>query len=91
MPATLAIAWLAKGDPWQAAVFGANFGRDSDTIGCMAAGICGALSGISPANEIYVEQLPQHSIEAQIRLAAQLVEVKRLKTETEARALNNSI
>lgn len=91
VPATLAIAWLAKGDPWQAAVFGANFGRDSDTIGCMAAGICGALSGISPANEIYLKQLPQHSIEAQIRLAAQLVEVKRLKTETEARALNNSI
>src|SRR5882757_4000195 len=58
VPAALAIVWLAKGDPGQAAIFGANFGRDADTIACIAAAICGALSGVSPANDPLVQKLP---------------------------------
>src|ERR1700761_8400982 len=65
VPAALAIVWLAKGDPGQAAVFGANFGRDSDTIACMAAGICGALNGVSAPNAALIEKLPEESRKAQ--------------------------
>ena len=44
VPATLAICLLADGDPWKAVTYGANFGRDADTIACMAGYVCGAFS-----------------------------------------------
>jgi ADP-ribosylglycohydrolase len=87
VPATLAIVWLAKGDPSQAAIFGANFGRDADTIGCMAAGICGALSGVSPTNDPLVQKLPTASRQAQVELASRLAAVARAKVESEMLAL----
>lgn len=45
VPVVLAIVELAKGDPRQAILWGANFGRDADTIGTMIGGIVGALHG----------------------------------------------
>jgi ADP-ribosylglycohydrolase len=87
VPAALAIVWLAKGDPGQAAVFGANFGRDADTIACMAAGICGALNGASPSNAALVEKLPEDCRKAQADLASRLAAVTRTKIESEIRAL----
>jgi ADP-ribosylglycohydrolase len=87
VPAALAIVWLAKGDPAQAAVFGANFGRDADTIGCMAAAICGALTGVSPSNAALVEELPEDCRKAQADLASRLAAVARLKIESEIQAL----
>jgi ADP-ribosylglycohydrolase len=86
VPATLAIVRLANGDPSQAAILGANFGRDADTIASMAAGICGALSGTSPQAEKLVEQLPAESRELQVRLARQLMAVTRAKMERELNA-----
>jgi ADP-ribosylglycohydrolase len=87
VPATLAIVFLAKGDPQQAAVMGANFGRDSDTIACMAAGICGALNGVSPSNAALVQKLPEASRRAQEVLASSLTAVARAKVESELQAL----
>ena len=87
VPAALAIVWLAKGDPGQAAIFGANFGRDADTIACMAAGICGALNGVSPSNAALVERLPEDCRKAQAELALRLTAVTRTKIESEIRAL----
>jgi ADP-ribosylglycohydrolase len=87
VPAALAIVWLAKGDPRQAAIFGANFGRDADTIACMAAGICGALNGVSPSNAALVEKLPEDCRKAQAELASRLAAVTRTKIESEIRAL----
>jgi ADP-ribosylglycohydrolase len=46
VPVALAMFMLAAGDPMTAAIGGANFGRDSDTIAGMAALLAGALSGI---------------------------------------------
>lgn len=43
--AALALAFWAR-DPWRAAEIAANMGGDTDTIGCMAAAICGAHAGI---------------------------------------------
>ena len=91
VPATLAIVWLAKGDPKQAAIFGANFGRDADTIACMAAGICGALSGVSPENDTLVQSLPNATRQAQIELAARLSGVMRLKADTQKQALRRHL
>jgi len=47
VPAALAMAYYAAGDPMLCAKCCANVGGDTDTIGAMACGICGAYSGIS--------------------------------------------
>lgn len=91
IPAVFAIVRLAAGDPWQAVVFGANFGRDADTIACMAGGICGALSGIDAAIEGKLRLLPPHSLASQQQMAKDLVEARRAKAEAERRALSTSI
>ena len=54
IPAAFAILDIAQGDPWKAAVIGANVGGDTDTIGAIAAGMAGACRGFSalPADKI---------------------------------------
>src|SRR5262249_59386733 len=47
VPATLALFRLAGGDPEQVIRYGANFGRDADTIATMVGGLAGALRGVS--------------------------------------------
>ena len=44
-PAALALAVYAEGDPARCARLSANLGGDTDTIGAMATGICGAFAG----------------------------------------------
>ncbi len=91
VPAVLAIVRLADGDPWRAAVFGANFGRDADTIACMAAAICGALSGLDEAGAARLAQLPPERLAAQKKLARDLVSTRHAKAEAERCALANSL
>jgi ADP-ribosylglycohydrolase len=86
VPAALAIVRLARGDPGLAAVLGANFGRDADTIGCIAAGICGALKGSSSSRPKLVERLPVGLRDTQANLASRLVAVTRAKMESELAA-----
>jgi ADP-ribosylglycohydrolase len=45
-PTALALAVAADGDPARCARFAANLGGDTDTIGAMATGICGAFAGL---------------------------------------------
>jgi ADP-ribosylglycohydrolase len=45
IPAALAMVYLAKGNPILCAKYCANLGGDTDTVGAMACGICGAFSG----------------------------------------------
>lgn len=87
VPASLAIVRLACGDPGLAASLGANFGRDADTVACMAAGICGALSGISPENAELIERLSIETRRTQVDLAARLAAVTRTKMESELKAI----
>lgn len=47
VPMAFAVARLADGDAWRAAVLAANIGDDTDTIGAIAAGMCGACRGAS--------------------------------------------
>jgi ADP-ribosylglycohydrolase len=46
VPTALSLVLLARGDPLACARLAANMGGDTDTIGAMSAGVCGALSGI---------------------------------------------
>jgi ADP-ribosylglycohydrolase len=54
VPTALALAVAADGDPTRSARLAANLGGDTDTIGAMATGICGAFTGFAafPAQEI---------------------------------------
>ncbi|WP_147917139.1 ADP-ribosylglycohydrolase family protein [Ruania zhangjianzhongii] len=59
VPAAIGFFVAAAGDPIRTAELAANAGGDSDTIGCMAASIAGAFSGIDaidPATVTTVEQ-----------------------------------
>jgi ADP-ribosylglycohydrolase len=53
-PAALALAAYAEGDPARCARLAANLGGDTDTIGAMATGICGAFAGVGaiPADDL---------------------------------------
>ena len=46
VPSAIALAYFVKGDPMLCARCCANLGGDTDTIGAIACGICGAFSGI---------------------------------------------
>lgn len=59
VPAALAIVYLANGDPLKSAYYSANIGGDTDTIGAIAGGICGALKGADAINEDVKKQLKQ--------------------------------
>jgi len=54
IPTSLALVYRAGGDPVKCALLTANIGGDTDTIGAMACGICGAFKGIDaiPENSI---------------------------------------
>ncbi|MBZ9884061.1 ADP-ribosylglycohydrolase family protein [Mesorhizobium sp. CA10] len=73
VPAAFAALEVAQGDPWRAAVIGANLGGDTDTIGAIAAGMAGACTGLSKLPQDRIAQL--HGIDlAQVRgLAGDLV------------------
>lgn len=47
VPAAIALAYYSRGDTMRCAGYCANIGGDTDTIGAMACGICGAMAGIN--------------------------------------------
>lgn len=57
VPCVLALFMLAKGDTMTAIKYSANFGRDSDTIGTMVGGLCGALNGIESIKPEWVSKV----------------------------------
>lgn len=74
VPVALALFLLAEGDPARAIRFGANFGRDADTIASMAGSLAGALRGASALPEAWVEKIRANGRRDQAALAAMLVE-----------------
>ncbi len=63
---------LAKGDPMQAILYGANIGGDTDTIAAIAGAICGAWKGIAAIDQ---------------KMLAEVEEVNHLNLEAEAARL----
>ncbi|MGG5821343.1 ADP-ribosylglycohydrolase family protein [Falsiroseomonas sp. HW251] len=86
VPAALGISILAAGDPWLACVIGANFGRDADTIACMAGGLCGALGGMPDDIGSRLDPLPPDARALQRDRAEALVRVARMKAARELAA-----
>jgi hypothetical protein len=81
VPAAIALALLASGDPVTAVTYGANFGRDADTIACMAGYICGAFTGLDRAGQGKLH-VPPGIAEGATGLAGRLVDVgKRLAAD----------
>ena len=54
IPAAAVLFYMSKGDPLKCARYAANVGGDTDTMGAMACGICGAVMGaeVFPAEEV---------------------------------------
>ena len=57
VPVTMALFTLAKGDPREAIIMGANFGRDADTIASMAGALTGAFAGAKALPAAWVEKV----------------------------------
>jgi ADP-ribosylglycohydrolase len=71
VPAAAALACLAQGDVRVAAEYGANFGRDTDTIATMAGAMCGAASR-TPLPDAWLQQLGDAAVASARETAARL-------------------
>lgn len=77
VPAALALTYFAKGDPVKCSLYAANTGGDTDTIGAMACGICGAMAGIEAFPERIVAKLSEVNKIPFENLAGTLLNLKR--------------
>lgn len=57
VPCVLSLFYLANGDPETAIIYGANFGRDADTIGTMIGALTGAFRGIDGIKKEWVSKI----------------------------------
>ncbi|OFH99473.1 ADP-ribosyl-[dinitrogen reductase] glycohydrolase [Clostridium acetireducens DSM 10703] len=55
VPCALALVYLSKANTIKCAKLAANIGGDTDTIGAMACGICGAIKGIDSIPSKYID------------------------------------
>ncbi len=78
VPGALAIFFLAQGNPRQAIIYGANLGRDADTIAGMTGAIAGAFSGVEALGDDWVSKVAA-AVPGQDELAHKLVDVTRRK------------
>lgn len=79
VPAAFGLAVLAGGDLVRAVEYGANFGRDADTIASMAGAICGAARGSAPLPPAWVAGLGPAGMSSAAELAQQLGSTAQLK------------
>jgi len=86
VPITLALFKLADGDVEKTVTYGANFGRDADTIATMGGSIAGAYQGVSRIRPDWVEKARRLSGVDQDELAERLIRASQAKFEAQARA-----
>jgi ADP-ribosylglycohydrolase len=86
VPITLALFLLADGDVERCVAYGANFGRDADTIASMAGAIAGALHGVGGIRSEWVEKANLLSGSVSVQLAEGLVGAAMRKAEAEQAA-----
>jgi ADP-ribosylglycohydrolase len=86
VPVALSLFFLANGDPRQAVLYGANFGRDADTIASMAGALAGALHGASALPAEWVTKIRAGGRRDQAALTAMLVDITLQRAEGLARA-----
>jgi ADP-ribosylglycohydrolase len=85
VPVALALFLLAEGDPRQSILYGANFGRDADTIASMTGALAGALRGAGALPAAWVEKIQASSRRDQHGLAEMLVDAIRRRAADLAR------
>lgn len=78
VPCVLSLFYLAEGDPVKSIIYGANFGRDADTIATMAGALAGAYKGVNCLKKEWVDKVVQSPPE-QKELASKLCEIVRRK------------
>lgn len=86
VPCALALFYLADGDPVKSILYGANFGRDADTIATMLGALSGAFKGVEGLRPEWVDKIRNNSPK-QEELAWSLVDIILSK----ASELENSI
>ena len=75
VPVALALFYLAEGDPKQTIVYGANFGRDADTIASMAGALAGAYSGVDALPVEWITKVSEESPRNHEAVVQRLVQV----------------
>jgi len=83
VPCVFALFYLANGNPEKAVIYGANFGRDTDTIATMVGALAGAFAGVSGFRRAWIEKLPAE----QEKLTCDLMAVARKKCDDAETAL----
>ena len=93
VPLTVALFYLAQGDVEKCVVYGANFGRDADTIASMCGAIAGAFRGTDGIRKDWIDRVYEGTDVNQEELAQQLVQagLKRLAAEKRAQAALEAI
>src|SRR5689334_11141424 len=72
VPLTLALFYLADGEIERSIAYGANFGRDADTVASMVGAIAGALHGVDKIKPAWLQKIEQYSKRDQPAMAAEL-------------------
>jgi ADP-ribosylglycohydrolase len=62
VPCAIGLFVRAKGNPVRSAFLAANLGGDTDTIGAITGGLCGAFSGLSVFPVEYIEKLNEVNV-----------------------------
>ena len=88
VPVTLALFYLADGDLKQTILYGANFGRDADTIASMAGAVAGALRGASALPESWIGKVKAESPRNHEEVAEQLVQVVQRRLQDESNRIS---
>jgi ADP-ribosylglycohydrolase len=86
VPLTLALFHLADGDVERCVTYGANFGRDADTIASMAGATAGALRGAEGIRQEWSGKVSRWAAIDQRELARQLARAAMAKYEVEGEA-----
>ena len=87
VPVALSLFYLAGGDPQRAIFYGANFGRDADTIASMAGALAGAYRGVGALPDEWVEKVRSESPRAHEDVAEAMVSVVSRRLEAMRRQL----
>jgi len=61
VPCALALFYLADGNPEKSIMYGANFGRDADTIATMTGALSGAFAGVGGLREEWVAKIKKNA------------------------------
>ena len=86
IPLTLALFQLAGGDVGKAVAYGANLGRDADTIATMAGALAGALQGMNGIKDAWRAKLGEEVLDQQARWAVALAQAALEKASRERQA-----